>query len=56
MRAAAVIYTLIQTANVNYYVDPHAWLTDVQARSAAKRMDELLPCCWQRNCYQRLAA
>ena len=44
-RSAAIAYTLIETAKLNY-VDPQAWLTDVLARIAdhkITRLDELLP-------------
>ena len=44
-RAAAVAYTLIETAKLNN-IDPQAWLTDVLARIAEHKIneiDELLP-------------
>ena len=44
-KAAAIAYTLIESANMND-VDPQAWLTDVLARIAdhkITRLDELLP-------------
>jgi len=44
-KAAAIAYTLIETAKLNG-VDPQAWLTDVLARIAdhkITRIDELLP-------------
>ena len=44
-KAAAIAYTLIETAKLNG-VDPQAWLTDVLARIAdhkITRLDELLP-------------
>jgi transposase len=44
-KAAAIAYTLIQTAKLNG-VDPQAWLTDVLSRIAdhkITRIDELLP-------------
>ena len=44
-KAAAIAYTLIETAKLNG-VDPQAWLTDVLARIAEHkitRIDELLP-------------
>lgn len=45
-KAAAIAYTLIETAKLNG-VDPQAWLTDVLARIAdhkITRIDELMPC------------
>jgi transposase len=45
---AAIIYTLIQTAQLNE-VDPQAWLADVLARIAdhpATKLDQLLPWHW----------
>ena len=47
-KAAAIAYTLIETAKLNG-VDPRAWLTDVLARIAdhkINRIDELLPWNW----------
>ena len=44
-KAAAIAYTLIETAKLNG-VDPQAWLTDVLARIAdhkITRIDELMP-------------
>jgi hypothetical protein len=44
-RAAAIAYTLIETAKLNG-VDPHAWLADTLARipdHKITRIDELLP-------------
>ncbi len=44
-RAAAIAYTLIETAKLNS-VDPQAWLTDTLGRIAdhkITRLDELLP-------------
>ena len=44
-KAAAIAYTLIETAKLNG-VDPQAWLTHVLARIAdhkITRLDELLP-------------
>ncbi len=44
-KAAAIAYTLIQTAKLNG-VDPQAWLTDVLSRIAdhkITRLDELFP-------------
>ncbi|MCP4082912.1 MAG: IS66 family transposase, partial [Planctomycetaceae bacterium] len=44
-KAAAIAYTLIETAKLNG-VDPQAWLTDVLSRIAdhkINRIDELLP-------------
>jgi transposase len=49
---------LIQTAKPND-VDPQAWLADVLARlqdHPAKRIDELLPWNWKRECQQKAAA
>ena len=48
-RAAAIAYTLIETAKLNG-VDPHAWLADTLARipdHKITRVDELLP--WART-------
>jgi len=55
---AAAIYTLIQTAKLNY-VDPQAWLADVLARlqdHPAKRINELLPWNWKTERQQKAAA
>ena len=44
-KAAAIAYTLIETAKLNG-VDPQAWLTDVLARIAdhkITRIDDLMP-------------
>ncbi len=44
-KAAAIAYTLIETAKLNG-VDPQAWLTDVLRRIAdheINRLDELMP-------------
>ena len=44
-KAAAIAYTLIETAKLNS-IDPQAWLTDTLARIAdheINRIDELLP-------------
>ena len=44
-KAAAIAYTLIETARLNG-VDPHAWLTEVLERIPhykINRIDELLP-------------
>jgi transposase len=44
-KAAAIAYTLIETAKLNG-IDPQAWLTDVLSRIAdhkITRIDELLP-------------
>ncbi len=44
-KAAAIAYTLIETAKLNG-VEPQAWLTDILARIAdhkITRLDELLP-------------
>lgn len=46
---AAAIYTLLQTAKLNY-VDPQAWLADVLAKIAchpAARLSKLLPWNWK---------
>jgi transposase len=48
-KAAAIAYTLIETAKLNG-VDPHAWLADTLARMPdhkITKVDELLP--WRRN-------
>lgn len=48
-KAAAIAYTLIETAKLND-VEPHAWLTHVLGRIAdhkITRLDELLP--WNRR-------
>lgn len=48
-KAAAIAYTLIETAKLNR-VDPHAWLADTIARIPDYRItkvDDLLP--WRRN-------
>jgi transposase len=46
---AAAIYTLIQTAKLNF-VDPEAWLRDVLTRTAdghpVNRIGELVPWNW----------
>ena len=50
-KAAAIAYTLIETAKLND-VDPQAWLTDVLNRIAdhkINRINELLPWNWQRH-------
>ncbi len=44
-KAAAIAYTLIETAKLNG-VDPQAWLTDILGRIAdheINRLDELMP-------------
>ena len=44
-KSAAIIYTLIETAELNS-VDPQAWLTDTLSRIVdhkINRIDELLP-------------
>ena len=49
-RAAAIAYTLIETAKLNG-VDPHAWLADTLARIPDYRItkvDDLLPWRWSR--------
>ena len=49
-RAAAIAYTLIETAKLNG-VDPHAWLADTLARipdHKITKVDELLPWRWSR--------
>lgn len=48
-KAAAIAYTLIETATLNG-VDPQAWLADTFARilnCKINKVDELLP--WHRN-------
>ena len=48
-KAAAIAYTLIETAKLNA-VDPHAWLADTLARIPdykITKVDDLLP--WQWN-------
>ena len=45
-KAAAIAYTLIETAKMNG-LDPQAWLTEVLHRIAehpSNRIDQLLPC------------
>jgi transposase len=47
-KAAAIAYTLIETAKLND-IDPQAWLTDVLSRIAdhkINRLDELMPWHW----------
>ena len=49
-KAAAIAYTLIETAKLNS-VDPHAWLADALARIPdykITKVDELLPWRWSR--------
>ena len=49
-KAAAIAYTLIETAKLNG-VDPHAWLADTTAHIPDYRItkvDELLPWHWTR--------
>ena len=49
-RAAAIAYTLIETAKLND-VDPEAWLADTIARTPdykITKVDELLPWHWNR--------
>ena len=48
-RAAAIAYTLIETAKLND-VDPEAWLADTIARTPDHRItkvDDLLPWHWK---------
>ena len=50
-KAAAIAYTLIETAKLNG-IDPQAWLSDVLARIAdhpINRVDELLPWNWRQS-------
>ena len=50
-KAAAIAYTLIETAKLNR-VDPQAWLTDVLGRIAdhkITRLDELMPWSYAAN-------
>ena len=47
-KAAAIAYTLIETAKLNN-VDPQAWLTDTLGRIAdhkINKIDQLLPWAW----------
>ena len=47
-KAAAIAYTLIETAKLNG-IDPQAWLTDILSRIAdhkINKIDELLPWAW----------
>jgi len=49
-KAAAIAYTLIETAKINA-VDPHAWLADTLARipdHKITKVDDLLPWRWNR--------
>jgi hypothetical protein len=49
-KAAAIAYTLIETAKLNG-VDPHAWLADTLARIpdyTITKVDEMLPWRWSR--------
>ena len=49
-KAAAIAYTLIETAKINA-VDPHAWLADTLARIPdykITKIDDLLPWRWNR--------
>ncbi len=41
-KAAAIAYTLIETAKLNG-VDPQAWLTDILGRISDHKINELLP-------------
>jgi hypothetical protein len=48
-KAAAIAYTLIETAKINA-VDPHAWLADTLARIPdykITKVDDLLPWRWK---------
>jgi len=48
-KAAAIAYTLIETAKLNA-VDPHAWLADTLARIPGykiTKVDDLLPWKWR---------
>lgn len=50
-KAAAIAYTLIETAKMNG-VDPEAWLAWVLDRLAdhkINRLDELMPWCFKKN-------
>ena len=50
-KAAAIAYTLIETAKLNG-IDPQAWLTDVLSRIADHKInmiDELLPWRYAQN-------
>jgi hypothetical protein len=47
-KAAAILYTLIETAKLNG-IDPQAWLTDILTRipdHKINKIDELLPWNW----------
>ena len=47
-KAAAIVYTLIETAKINT-VEPHAWLADTLARIPdykITKVDDLLPWRW----------
>ena len=57
-RAAAALYTLIETARLND-VDPRAWIADVLARindHPASRLDQLLPWNWKAENQTDIAA
>ena len=57
-RRAAALYTLIETAKLNY-IDPQAWLADILARlqdHPAKRINEFLPWNWNSERQQKAAA
>ncbi|MFA9476231.1 MAG: transposase domain-containing protein [Filomicrobium sp.] len=41
--SAAIAYTLIEITKLNC-VDPQAWLTDILAKIADHKINELLPC------------
>ena len=56
-KAAAIAYTLIETAKMNN-VDPEAWLTSVLGRVAdhkINRSDELMPWVWKAENSQNAA-
>ena len=50
VKAAAIAYTLIETAKLNA-IDSHAWLADTLARISdykITKVDDLLPWKWRR--------
>lgn len=50
-KAAAIAYTLIETAKLNG-IDPQAWLSDILGRIAdhkINKIDQLLPWNWAAN-------